>query len=91
MSLETAQANLQLSEALLKLATSQKQAGTGAGIEVTRADVQLANDRQSLLVAETDFTRARPELLRSMGIDPDATIELIDRLSFTAGDAMSIR
>jgi outer membrane protein TolC len=88
---ETAQANVQLSEALLKLATSQKQAGTGTGIEVTRADVQLANDRQSLLVAETDFTRARLELLRSMGIDLDATIELIDRLSFTAGDAMSIQ
>ena len=29
-----------------KLANQQKDAGTGTGIEVTRAQVQLANDRQ---------------------------------------------
>ena len=38
-SLETAKANVELSEALLKLAQSQKAAGTGTGIEITRADV----------------------------------------------------
>ncbi len=47
-SLETANANVELSEALLKLANSQKAAGTGTGIEITRAQVQLANDRQQL-------------------------------------------
>src|SRR5204862_6058737 len=38
---EAARANVDLSEALLRLAQSQKDAGTGTGIEVTRAQVQL--------------------------------------------------
>ena len=49
---------MELSQALLKLAQQQKEAGTGTGIEVTRAQVQLANDRQRLIVAEND-RRAR--------------------------------
>jgi outer membrane protein len=50
--LETAQANIDLSNALLKLAETQKEAGTGTGIETVRAQVQLANDRQRLVVDE---------------------------------------
>ena len=49
--METAKANVALSEAVLKQAENQKSAGTGTGIEITRARVQLANDRQRLLVA----------------------------------------
>ena len=41
---ETAQANVTLSQALLTQARNQKDAGTGTGIEITRANVQLAND-----------------------------------------------
>ena len=40
---ETAQANVTLSQALLTQARNQKDAGTGTGIEITRANVQLAN------------------------------------------------
>ena len=65
--LATARANLELSEALVKLANSQKTAGTGTGIEVTRAQVQQANDRQRLTVAENDRQRAHLQLMRAMG------------------------
>src|ERR1039457_5899561 len=41
---ESSKANLTLSEAVLKQAENQKAAGTGTGIEITRARVQLAND-----------------------------------------------
>src|ERR1019366_6294911 len=41
---EAAKANVALSEAVLKQAENQKSAGTGTGIEITRARVQLAND-----------------------------------------------
>ncbi len=57
---ETAQANVTLSEALLKQAENQKAAGTGTGIEITRAKVQLANDRQRLLVAQNARRSAQP-------------------------------
>ena len=52
--LQVAQANLTLAESLRKLALDQKEAGSGTGIEVLRADVQIANERQrqSLLANE---------------------------------------
>jgi outer membrane protein TolC len=81
--LSTARANVELSTALERLANSQKTAGTGTGIEVTRAQVQLANDRQRLIVAENDRQRAVRELLRAMGLDLDIAVEFTDQLSFT--------
>jgi outer membrane protein len=84
--LETAQANVDLSKALLALAQTQKDAGTGTGIEVTRADVQLANDRQRLVVAENDRRRAGLNLMRAMGLKLESTIQLTDKLSYTPVD-----
>ena len=81
--LETAHANVDLSEALLRLAESQKDAGTGTGIEVTRAQVQLANYRQLLLVAENQRARAHLQLLKTMGLRLETPVELTDKLSYT--------
>jgi outer membrane protein TolC len=86
--LETAHANVDLSEALLRLAESQKDAGTGTGIEVTRARVQLANDRQLLLVAENQRDRVHLQLLKTMGLRLETPVELTDKLSYTPTDAM---
>jgi outer membrane protein len=84
--LETAQANVDLSNALLKLAQTQKDAGTGTGIEIVRADVQLANDRQRLVVAENDRRRAGLNLMRAMGLKLASTIQLTDKLEYTPVD-----
>lgn len=86
--LDTAHANVDLSEALLKLAETQKEAGTGTGIEVTRAQVQLANDRQLLLVAETERDRALLQLLKTMGLRLETSVELTDNLSYQPTDAI---
>jgi outer membrane protein TolC len=86
--LETAKANVELSEALLKLARNQKSAGTGTGIEVTRAQVQLANDRQRLLVAQNDRVRAHLQLLKTMGIRLENQVELTDKLTYHPMDAV---
>ncbi len=80
--LEKAQANVDLSEALLKLARHQKEAGTGTGIEVTRAQVQLANDRQGLLVARNEVDRTHLQLLKVLGIRLDSPVELTDKLAY---------
>ena len=82
----TARANVELSEALLKLARQQKDAGTGTGIEVTRAEVQLANDRQSLIHAENDRNRAALTLLKTMGLRMDAPVEFTNKLEFKPVD-----
>jgi len=80
--LETAKSNVELSEALLRLANSQKNAGTGTGIEVVRAQVQLANDHQQLLVAQTGRTRAHLQLLKTLGLRLDGEVELTDKLAY---------
>jgi outer membrane protein TolC len=79
---EAAQANVELSEALLKLSQDQKNAGTGTSIEVTRAQVQLANDRQQLLVADNDYTRTRLQLLKVIGLRLTTDVHLTGRLDF---------
>ncbi len=78
---ETAQSNVDLSDALVKLANSQKDAGTGTGIEVTRAQVQLANDRGALTVAQNERNRAVLQLMRAMGLDMDVKLRFADRLA----------
>jgi len=81
-SLDTERANVELSQSLLRLAQQQKAAGTGTGIEITRAEVQLANDRQALLVAENDVDRTHLQLLKVIGLKLDNPVELVDRLGY---------
>ncbi len=85
---QTARANVDLAAALLKQAESLKAAGTGTGIEVTRQNVQLANERQRLLVGENDRRRARLQLLKAMNLRLETEIELTDRLAYNPVDAI---
>ena len=87
---ETAQANVTLSEAVLTQADNQKKAGTGTGIEITRAKVQLANDRQHLLEAQNARRAAHLRLLRAMGMRLDTEAELTDKLQYTPVDAITL-
>ncbi|MGD0309371.1 MAG: TolC family protein, partial [Acidobacteriota bacterium] len=80
--LEAAQADVTLAEALLRLAEDQKAAGTATGIDVTRATVQLADERQRLLVARNDLDAAHLQLLRSMHLNLTAPIELSGQLTY---------
>lgn len=86
----TARANLDLSAALLKVAQNQKDAGTGTGIDVVRAQVQQANDRQRLVVAENDRNQAYLQLSRVIGMDLGRAVTLTDRMSYIPVDAMTI-
>jgi outer membrane protein TolC len=87
---ETAEANVTLSEALQKQAETQKTAGTGTGIEITRAKVQLANDRQRLLAARNADRAAHLQLLRVIGLRLDTEVQLTDRLQYTPADAVTL-
>ena len=88
--LETARANVTLSQAVLNQAGDQKNAGTGTGIEITRAKVQLANDRQRLLVAENARRSAHLQLLRVMDLPLDVELELTDKLGYVPVDATTL-
>ena len=79
---DTARANVELAQALLDLARRAQMAGTGTGIEITRAEVQLANDRQLLIRADNQRTRTTLQLLKVMGLRLDAPVEFTDRLVY---------
>ena len=87
---EAAQADVTLSEAVLKQSENQKEAGTGTGIEITRAKVQLSNDRQRLLVAQNARHGAYLQLLRDMSLRLDTELELTDKLQYVPVDAVTL-
>ncbi len=87
---ETAQADQTLSEAVLTQAENQKKAGTGTGIEITRARVQLANSRQRLLEARNTRRAAHLQLLRAMGLRLDTQLALTDPLRYVPVDAITL-
>jgi outer membrane protein TolC len=78
---KTAQANVTLAEALLKDASDRQAAGTGIVIGTTRAQLQLANQQQLLLVQENARDRAHLKLLKAMGLNLEYAVELTDQLS----------
>jgi outer membrane protein TolC len=85
--MDAVQANIALAEAVLKQARNLKDAGTGTGIEITRAAVQLANERQRLLVAENQLRRARLQLLRVLNANLSTRVSLSERLAYHPVDA----
>lgn len=87
---QTAQSNVTLSEAVLVQANNQKAAGTGTGIEITRARVQLANDRQHLLEAQNALRSANLRLSRAIGLRLDTELQLTDRMAYVPVDAVTL-
>lgn len=84
--LETARANVALAERIVRLARSQKEAGTGTGIEITRGEVTLAAEKQRLIAAAEEHTAAVLELLRVMNLDLDIVPELTDKLRYVPAE-----
>ncbi len=87
---QSAQANIELSQALLKQAENLKNAGTGTGIEITRAKVQLADDQQRLLDSRNNRRSAHLRLLRAMGTRLDTDLQLTDTLRFIPVDEVTL-
>jgi len=79
---DASQADVSLAESLAELASNQKTAGTGTGIEVTRAKVQLAQARQQLLIARSDLRQSQLELLRAIGLRLDTAVRLTGKMEY---------
>ena len=87
---EAAQSDVDLAEAMLRLASDQKAAGTGTGIEATRAGVQLAAEKQRLLAARNELSAAHLQLLRTMRLNLATRLELAEKLSFVPVEPLSV-
>jgi len=79
---ESAQARVTDSTALYKLAKDKHDAGTATGVDVLRAQVQLANDKQALLIAVNQHKQALLELTRNLGMSPATQLELAEPLDY---------
>lgn len=65
---QSARAQLQTSDALLRQAQDLRQSGIIAGIDVVRAEVRLNSDRQRVTASQNDFEKARLQLARVIGL-----------------------
>ena len=79
---EAARSRVTDSNALLKLASDKHEAGTATGVDVLRAQVQLANDRQALLVAQNQLKQSLLALARNLGMNPGTPLELAEPLRY---------
>lgn len=70
-------------ETLSKLASDKHEAGTATGVDVLRAQVQLANERQSQLEAENQFKQSLLVLSRNLGMAPATPLELAQPLHYS--------
>lgn len=77
-----AQTRVDDSSVLLKLAQDRHDAGSATGVDVLRAQVQLANDRQALLVAKNQYRQSLLVLARDLGMSPGTPLELAETLQF---------
>ena len=80
--MQAAQSRVDLAQALYDQAADLQKNGVGTGIDTLRANVQLQNEKQRLIVARTQLDTSLFALARLLSIDPHRTIELADQVSF---------
>jgi outer membrane protein TolC len=78
---DAAESRVNDSSALDKLAQDKHDAGSATGVDVLRAQVQLANDKQALLIARNQYKQSQLELERAMGMSPGTPLELAEPLN----------
>jgi outer membrane protein TolC len=81
---DAAQLRVTDSSTLYKLAKDKHDAGTATGVDVLRAQVQLANDKQALLITRNQLKQSLMELARNLGMSPATPLELTEPLNYLA-------
>src|SRR5437016_5187770 len=79
---EASQSRVDLAQALYDQAADLQKEGVGTGIDTLRANVELQNEKQRLIEAQTDQETSLYALSRLLNLDPRQPIELADSLSF---------
>ncbi len=79
---KAAQSRVDLAQALYDQAGDLQKHGVGTGIDTLRANVELQNEKQRLLEAQTQQKVALYGLARLLNLDPHREIELADSPGF---------
>jgi outer membrane protein len=81
-SVQASESRVQLAQALYDQAADLQKQGVGTGIDTLRANVELQNEKQTLIVAQADRDRSLYGLSKLLNLDPRQRIELADSLGF---------
>jgi outer membrane protein TolC len=79
---QASQSRVSLAQALYDQAADLQKEGVGTGIDTLRSNVELQNEKQRLIQAETERETSLFGLSRLLNLDPRQAIELEDSLSF---------
>ena len=79
---ETADAQVKTAQALYTKASDQQRAGVSPAIDVLRAQVELQNRQQQLIVARNDFAKQKLALARIIGLAPGQEFSLADKVPY---------
>jgi outer membrane protein TolC len=77
-----AESRVKLAQALYDQAADLQKNGVGTGIDTLRANVELQNEKQRFIVAQTSLETSLFALARLLSIDPKRKIELADQVKF---------
>ncbi len=94
--LKAAQSRVDLAQALFDQAVQLEQQGIGTNLDTVRAQVELQNEKQSLLVEQTERAKDLYGLARLLDLAPQQQMELTDQSLFSqtpefTGDASVAR
>jgi outer membrane protein TolC len=88
---ESARAQRDTAEALFNQATSLRQGGVVAGIDVVRAEVRLATERQRVTASENDLQKSRLQLARVIGLPIGQDFTLSDQIPYVPVPEMTMQ
>ena len=79
---ESVRAQMQTADAVFQQASNMKENGLVPGIDVLRADVQLATERQRLTASQNDYEKTKLQLARVIGLPIGQPFELVEELPY---------
>ena len=77
-----ANSRVDLAEALYKLASDRQASGAGTKLDALRANVELKNENQLLIIAQTSLQTSLYGLSKLLHLDPAQSIELVDQMNY---------
>lgn len=80
--ISAAQAEVDLAQALFDQASDMEKHGAATGVDVLRANVELQNEKQQLIIAQTNQKIALYGLAKLLNVNPAQQITFSDRLTF---------
>lgn len=88
--ISAAQAQVDLAQALYDQASDQEKHGTATSVDVLRANVELQNEKQQLIIAQTNQKISLYGLAKLLNVNPAQPITLSDQLTFFETPAVNV-